>query len=88
MQLLAACQRVPSVRRLVLKSTSAVYGASPATPPSSPRRCRPVGCPAAASPRTAWTSRATSGPSPAGAPRSGWPCCGSPTSSARGSTRC
>jgi UDP-glucose 4-epimerase len=32
MQLLAACQRVPTVRRLVLKSTSAVYGASPRDP--------------------------------------------------------
>ena len=32
MQLLAACQRVPSVRRLILKSTSAVYGASPRDP--------------------------------------------------------
>ncbi|GAB3194550.1 SDR family oxidoreductase [Geodermatophilus arenarius] len=32
MQLLAACQRAPSVRRLVLKSTSAVYGASPRDP--------------------------------------------------------
>jgi UDP-glucose 4-epimerase len=32
MQLLAACQRASSVRRLVLKSTSAVYGASPRDP--------------------------------------------------------
>jgi UDP-glucose 4-epimerase len=32
MQLLAACQRAPAVRRLVLKSTSAVYGASPRDP--------------------------------------------------------
>ncbi|MGY2078344.1 NAD-dependent epimerase/dehydratase family protein [Modestobacter sp. SYSU DS0657] len=32
MQLLAACQRSPRVRRLVLKSTSAVYGASPRDP--------------------------------------------------------
>jgi UDP-glucose 4-epimerase len=32
MQLLAACQRAPSVRRFVLKSTSAVYGASPRDP--------------------------------------------------------
>jgi len=32
MQLLAACQRAPSVRRLVLKSTSAVYGASSRDP--------------------------------------------------------
>jgi UDP-glucose 4-epimerase len=32
MQLLAACQRARTVRRLVLKSTSAVYGASPRDP--------------------------------------------------------
>ncbi|WP_138761120.1 NAD-dependent epimerase/dehydratase family protein [Modestobacter altitudinis] len=32
MQLLAACQRSPAVERLVLKSTSAVYGASPRDP--------------------------------------------------------
>jgi UDP-glucose 4-epimerase len=32
MQLLAACQRAPSVRRFVLKSSSAVYGASPRDP--------------------------------------------------------
>lgn len=32
MQLLAACQVTPSVRRIVLKSTSAVYGSSPRDP--------------------------------------------------------
>jgi UDP-glucose 4-epimerase len=32
MQLLAACQRASSVRRFVLRSTSAVYGASPRDP--------------------------------------------------------
>jgi UDP-glucose 4-epimerase len=32
MQLLAACQRASSVRRFVLKSTTAVYGASPRDP--------------------------------------------------------
>src|SRR4051812_49833001 len=32
MQLLAACQRAPSVRRFVLKSTTAVYGASSRDP--------------------------------------------------------
>src|SRR3954468_10718012 len=32
MQLLAACQKVPTVRRLVVKSTSAVYGSSPRDP--------------------------------------------------------
>jgi UDP-glucose 4-epimerase len=32
MQLLAACQRAPKLRRLVVKSTSAVYGSSPRDP--------------------------------------------------------
>ncbi|WP_232660662.1 NAD-dependent epimerase/dehydratase family protein [Pseudonocardia sp. TRM90224] len=32
MQLLAACQKAPTVRRMVLKSTSAVYGSSPRDP--------------------------------------------------------
>jgi UDP-glucose 4-epimerase len=32
MQLLAACQKAPSVRKLVVKSTSAVYGSSPRDP--------------------------------------------------------
>jgi UDP-glucose 4-epimerase len=32
MQLLAGCQKAPSVRRLVLKSTTAVYGSSPRDP--------------------------------------------------------
>lgn len=32
MQLLAACQKAPSVRRLVVKSTAGVYGASPRDP--------------------------------------------------------
>jgi UDP-glucose 4-epimerase len=32
MQLLAACQRSPCIRRLVLKSTTAVYGSSPRDP--------------------------------------------------------
>jgi UDP-glucose 4-epimerase len=32
MQLLAACQKAPSVRKLVLKSTTAIYGSSPRDP--------------------------------------------------------
>ncbi|MCA1824820.1 MAG: NAD-dependent epimerase/dehydratase family protein, partial [Frankia sp.] len=32
MQLLAACQKAPSVRKLVVKSTTAVYGSSPKDP--------------------------------------------------------
>src|SRR4051812_25130894 len=32
MQLLAACQKAPTVRRLVVKSTTAVYGSSPRDP--------------------------------------------------------
>jgi UDP-glucose 4-epimerase len=34
MQLLAACQKAPSLRRLVVKSTAAVYGSSPRDPVS------------------------------------------------------
>ncbi len=34
MQLLAACQNAPSVQRVVVKSTTAVYGASPSDPTS------------------------------------------------------
>ena len=32
MQLLAACQKAPSVRKLVVKSSTAVYGSSPQDP--------------------------------------------------------
>src|ERR687895_2948836 len=32
MQLFAACQKTPSVRKVVMKSTTAVYGASPRDP--------------------------------------------------------
>ena len=32
MQLLAACQKTPTLRRLVVKSTAAVYGAGPREP--------------------------------------------------------
>ena len=32
MQLLAACQKAPSLRKLVVKSTTAVYGSSPRDP--------------------------------------------------------
>ena len=59
MQLFAACQKAPSVRRVVLKSTSEVYGSSARDPvlfteDGSSRRP-----PARVSPRTASTSRAT-----------------------------
>src|SRR5919199_1514272 len=33
MQLLAACQKAPSVQRLVVKSTAGVYGSGPPPPP-------------------------------------------------------
>lgn len=80
MQLLGACQKSPKVRRLVVKSSTNVYGSAPATRPSSPRRRRRSRCPAAASPRTPSRSRAMSAGSPGGVPT--WPCacCASPTS--------
>ena len=46
MQLLAACQKAPSVRRVVLKSTSEVYGSSPYDPVVFTEDCtsrRPLG---------------------------------------------
>lgn len=49
MQLLAACQKVPTIRRLVVKSTAGVYGAGPADPALF-REDSPVNRP----PRTGW----------------------------------
>ena len=49
MQLFAACQKAPSVRRVILKSTSEVYGSHPHDPvvyteDSSSRRPLAAGC--------------------------------------------
>jgi UDP-glucose 4-epimerase len=41
MQLLAACQRAPSVRRLVVKSSAAVYGSAPRDPAHFAEDTRP-----------------------------------------------
>jgi UDP-glucose 4-epimerase len=41
MQLLAACQKAPSVRKLVLKSTTAVYGSSAKDPALFTESCEP-----------------------------------------------
>jgi UDP-glucose 4-epimerase len=41
MQLLAACQKAPSVRKLVLKSTTAIYGSSPRGPALYTEDCEP-----------------------------------------------
>ncbi|WP_336923825.1 NAD-dependent epimerase/dehydratase family protein [Aquipuribacter sp. SD81] len=49
MQLLAACQKAPGVRRLVVKSTSGVYGAGPADPAMFTEESV-----AASPPRTGW----------------------------------
>lgn len=70
MQLFAACQKAPSVRRVILKSTSEVYGSSSRDPvlfteDGSSRRP-----PARASPATASTSRAMRVGWRAGAPTS------------------
>ena len=59
MQLFAACQKAPSVRRVILKSTSEVYGSHPHDPVvyAEDRSARRP--PRRASPATASTSRAT-----------------------------
>src|SRR5436190_20635463 len=45
MQLLAACQKAPSVRKLVVKSTTAVYGSSPRDPALFTEDMEPIGLP-------------------------------------------
>ena len=45
MQLLAACQRSPLVRKLVVKSTAAVYGAGPRDPAAFTEDMAPKGLP-------------------------------------------
>lgn len=79
MQLFAACQKAPSVRRVILKSTSEVYGSSSRDPvlfteDGSSRRP-----PREASPRTASTSRGTRVVWRDGVPTSPSPSCGWPT---------
>src|SRR3954452_14247132 len=44
-QLLAACQKAPSMRKLVVKSTSAVYGSSPRDPALFTEEMEPRGLP-------------------------------------------
>ena len=87
MQLLAACQKAATVRRLVVKSSTAVYGSSLPRPGAVHRGDRAEG----AAPLRLREGRgrgrglrARLRPPPAG--RRGRPCCGSPTSSARGAT--
>ena len=88
MQLLAACQKAPTGAPLVLKSTT--RGLRRVLPrPGGVHRGHAAarGAARAASPRTPSRSRATSAASAAAVPTSTSPCCASPTSSARASTR-
>jgi UDP-glucose 4-epimerase len=45
MQLLAACQKAPTVRKLVVKSTTAVYGSSPRDPALFTEEMEPIALP-------------------------------------------
>ena len=87
MQLLAACQQAPDLRKLVLKSSAAVYGASNRDPAMFTEGMNAKRLPTAASPRTSPRSSPTCAGSPAAGPTSRSPRCGSPTSSVRGSSR-
>ena len=87
MQLLAACQKAPSVRKLVVKSTTAVYGSSPRDPALFTEDMEPRALPRSGYAKDPSRSRATSAGSAAVAPTSTSRCCASPTSSARSSTR-
>jgi UDP-glucose 4-epimerase len=80
MQLLAACQKAGSVKKLVVKSSSTVYGASPKDPALFSEEMEP---------RALSRSKATSGGSPVAAPMSWCPPCASRTAWVRTSTpRC
>jgi UDP-glucose 4-epimerase len=70
MQLLAAAQKAPRVRNLVLRSTTAVYGSHYADPALFREDVSRHGAPAAATRRTSSRSRATRGPSAGAVPTS------------------
>ena len=71
MQLLAACQKAPSVRKLVVKSSTAVYGSSPRDPALFTEDIEPQRAGRGpATPRTRSRSRATCAASPGAAPTS------------------
>lgn len=53
-QLLAACQRATTVRRLVVRSTAAVYGSSPHAPALFTEEMEPVGLPRRGYAKDAW----------------------------------
>ncbi|MFC7590625.1 NAD-dependent epimerase/dehydratase family protein [Nonomuraea antimicrobica] len=59
MQLLGACQRSATVRRVVVRSTTAVYGSSPVIPRCSPRTSSPTRAPSTVTPKTRPRSKAT-----------------------------
>ncbi len=61
MQLFAVCQKSPSVRKVVLRSASAVYGGSPGDPAKFTEEMGARRPPRGAGPATASTSRATRG---------------------------
>ena len=79
MQLLAACQKAPGLRHLVVKSTSTVYGASSRDPAMFTEDMEPRRRRAPATPRTSPRSRATSAASPGAVPTSGSPRSAAPT---------
>jgi UDP-glucose 4-epimerase len=87
MQLLAACQKATSVRRLVVKSTAAVYGSSPRDPAMFTEDTGPKTMPTSGFGKDSVEVEAMCAASRGAArtPRS--PCCASPTSWARGSRR-
>ena len=88
MQLLAACQKAPTVRRLVLKSTTAVYGSSPRDPALFDEAMTPKDLPSGGYAKDAVEIEGYLRGFAAAGPTSRSRCCGSPTSSARASTPC
>ena len=71
MQLLAACQRAASVKNLIVRSTTAVYGSSPRDPAVCTEATEPRSVPVGDRLGTPSTSRVTSGVPPPPARRAG-----------------
>lgn len=86
MQVCAACQRTPSVKRLVLRSTAMVYGASGRDPSHFAEETPPAGSPHAAMVAIYLTSRVMFAGSGGGARTSTSRSCDCRRCSVRGST--
>ena len=79
MQLLAACQKAPSVQHLVVKSTTTVYGASSRDPAMFTEDMEPRQAARSGYAKDVAEIEGYVAASPVAAPTAGSPCCAAPT---------